>query len=150
MNPSWKRLRALRNAAGVGLVTAIFLLVVLAGLGVAIVSVVTTQQTEAAQDLLGARAYQAARAGIEWAAYENSKSLLVCPSAAGYTFQLPTGTTLSTFTATVTCTAPVTLGNTGPHFLIRSTACNQPGSSGCPNTAPSSPDYVQRVVEVQL
>jgi len=54
---------------GFSLVSAIFLLVVLAGLGAAMVSFSTTQNQGLAMDVMGSRAYQAASAGIEWAAY---------------------------------------------------------------------------------
>ena len=55
---------------GFSLVSAIFLLVVIAALGVFSVTLFTTQQQSAALDVMGARAYQAARAGIEWGAYQ--------------------------------------------------------------------------------
>jgi MSHA biogenesis protein MshP len=55
---------------GFSLVSAIFLLVVIAALGAFAVTISTTQQQSAALDVLGARAYQAARAGIEWGAYQ--------------------------------------------------------------------------------
>ena len=60
--------RVLRHArqAGVGLVTAIFLLVVLAGLGVAAVSLFTSQQAGSNLGIEGAKAYQGGRAGIAW------------------------------------------------------------------------------------
>ena len=45
-----------RKASGVAIVTAIFLLVVLAGLAVAVVSLTGTQQVTRTQDELGARA----------------------------------------------------------------------------------------------
>ena len=54
---------------GFSLVSAIFLLVVLAALGAAMVSFSTAQNQILAMDILGSRAYQAANAGIEWAAY---------------------------------------------------------------------------------
>jgi MSHA biogenesis protein MshP len=54
---------------GFSLVSAIFLLVVLAVLGVAMVSFSTMQNQSQALDVMGSRAYQAAQAGIEWAAY---------------------------------------------------------------------------------
>ncbi|MEB0010082.1 hypothetical protein QN416_00465 [Glaciimonas sp. Cout2] len=53
--------------------TAIFLLVVLAGLGAVMVTLSTVQQTTSAQDLQGSRAYQAARTGIEWGVYQAMK-----------------------------------------------------------------------------
>src|SRR5450759_4421914 len=55
---------------GFSLVSAIFLLVVIAALGTFAVTLSTTQQQSAALDVLGSRAYQAARAGIEWGAYQ--------------------------------------------------------------------------------
>ncbi len=168
MRPLQSRARARRKSAGIGIVTAIFLLVVLAGLGVAVVSLITTQQASSAQDQQGARAYQSARAGIEWALYSGLQSganpptpatTLACPrnQAGGVTFQMPAtaNTVLTAFSVTVTCGSPTAVG-TLQHFWIRSTACNEPnanagaGALGCPNTVNPSAEYVQRVVEVQL
>ena len=50
--------------------TAIFLLVVLSLLGAFIVSVTGLQQSSQQLDVQGVRAYQAARAGIEWGAWQ--------------------------------------------------------------------------------
>jgi MSHA biogenesis protein MshP len=55
-----------RRAGGFAIVSAIFILVVLAALAGFIVSVTTTQNLTFAQDIQGSRAYQAARAGTEW------------------------------------------------------------------------------------
>jgi MSHA biogenesis protein MshP len=55
-----------RRAGGFAIVSAIFILVVLASLAGFIVSVTATQSLTFAQDIQGARAYQAARAGTEW------------------------------------------------------------------------------------
>jgi MSHA biogenesis protein MshP len=55
---------------GFSIATAIFLIVVLALLGVFIVSIASIQQSSQQIDLQGVRAYQAARAGIEWAAFQ--------------------------------------------------------------------------------
>ncbi len=57
-------------AAGFALVSAIFLLVVLALLGTMMVSLSSTQQVGQVRDVLGSRAYFAARAGIEWGVYQ--------------------------------------------------------------------------------
>ncbi len=155
-----------RKSAGVALVTAIFMLVVLAGLAVAIVSVTTAQQSGATMDVQGQRAHQAAKAGIEWALYIGLRTGFVAPAQPTpaatlgcpkqYSFAMPPGTTLSGFTVTVTCGMPspgVAGGGasdpTAGHITIRSTACNQPGATGCPNTSPG-PEYVQRVVTAQL
>jgi len=63
-----------KSQHGFSIVSAIFLLVVLAFLGVAMTTLSTTQNQGAAMDVMGSRAYQAARAGIEWAAYNVSIS----------------------------------------------------------------------------
>lgn len=58
---------------GFGAIAAIIILVILAGLSAALVSIGTTQQTTAAQDVMSARAWQAARAGNEWGLYQALK-----------------------------------------------------------------------------
>lgn len=59
-----------KASAGFVLPSAIFLLVILAALAAFLVTISTTQSTTSAQDVQGARAYQAARAGIEWGLYQ--------------------------------------------------------------------------------
>jgi MSHA biogenesis protein MshP len=139
-------IRSIRKSAGVALVTAIFLLVVLAGLAVAVVSLTTTQQASMTQDEQGVRAYQAAKAGIEWALYQKLQAspVVACPAAS---FQMPAGS-LASFTVTVTC-AQDPQSPLPNHYEIRATACNEPVSNACPNNAPG-PDYVQRVITAQL
>ncbi|MES2297881.1 MAG: hypothetical protein V4582_12620 [Pseudomonadota bacterium] len=209
-----------RRAAGVGLVTAIFILVVLSGLAVAMMSITSSQQASSALDIQGARAYQAARAGIEWGLFQQLQ-LNVCPNQS----ITPAATTLSTFTVTVTCArtalpaagagatnsyaANLTSGlstiamnpignaaslvvgmrvagtgitpgtritniNTATGVVTLSTpatatsgltlnfisaldrwrmtanACNQAAAGSCPNTAPSSKDYVARQLQVDF
>lgn len=108
---------------------AIFLLVVLSALGAFMVTVSVTQHTNAALDVQGSRAYQAARAGIEWELWTvldpenrnfgkgNGLTVLTCPgteTAATYTCQLPCNPpttnvlpalsgTLAGFTVSVKC-----------------------------------------------
>lgn len=85
---------------GFSLISAIFLLVIMSGLGVAMLTVFTTQQASSAMDVQGARAYQAARAGIEWGLY---RQLQQQSCADPVSFPLPAGSTLSSFTVTVSC-----------------------------------------------
>jgi Tfp pilus assembly protein PilX len=68
MTPQFAKLRA--GSRGFAIVSAIFILVVLAALGAFIVNVSTNQQIGSTLDLQGVRAYQAARAGIEWGIYQ--------------------------------------------------------------------------------
>jgi MSHA biogenesis protein MshP len=148
---------------GFSIVTAIFLIVVLGLLGVFIVAVVGLQQQSQALDVQGVRAYQAARAGIEWGAYqvlEPNASLGTCgppPVAmpdcpATNPTHLALAGSLSTFTVTVQCTlrADTTEGNRNVRvFEIVATACNQPNGPSCLGTTPSE-GYVARSVTATL
>ncbi|MCC6072367.1 agglutinin biogenesis protein MshP [Massilia sp. GCM10020059] len=141
--------RAARSR-GVGLITAIFLLVVIAALAVAMVTVFTTQQASSALDVQGSRAYQAARAGLEWGVFKHARPDL-CNSTSS--FAIGAGTSLDGFTVTVTCTlmdGPDTAGGDTEALdqrKVTAVACNAPGESGaCPNPT-NSGDYVQRVME---
>lgn len=88
------------KTGGFSLVSAIFLLVMLSALGAAIVNVSTSSQIAAAIEIQGERAYQAARAGIDWGLYRQLRN---DSCAAATSFALPAGNTLSSFTVTVTC-----------------------------------------------
>lgn len=133
-------LRPLSSERGFSLVSAIFLLVVIAALGAFAVTLSTTQQQSAALDVQGARAYQAARAGIEWGAYQvlrNSSCIASSPLAA-----LPN--TLAGFTGTVECSSsgPITEGGvTVTIFQLTSTAWQG---------AAATPSYVQRQISVSI
>jgi MSHA biogenesis protein MshP len=147
---------------GFALISAIFLMVVLAGLGVAMLTFTNTQQASSGYDVLGARAYQAARTGIEWGLYQRLNPQVSAPgvspsycqgSAANVTntLTLPAGTTLSSFTVTISCVA-VTSSNTPIPITVRTIqaiACNQPSSGVCPNPSPAA-DYAQRSVQVSI
>jgi MSHA biogenesis protein MshP len=101
--------RRLSANKGFSIVSAIFLLVILTALGAAILNISTVQHASSALDVQGARAYQAARAGIEWGLYtklQTSTKNTYCNNAATPTstsFSMPAGTTLSSFTVTVVC-----------------------------------------------
>lgn len=56
----------MKQQRGFGVIAAIVILVILAALAGAIVSVGTTQQLTSAQDFMSAKAWQATRAGNEW------------------------------------------------------------------------------------
>src|SRR5437660_2861930 len=147
-----------RTQSGFSLIAAIFLLVVLALMGTLIVSITGMQSASSQLDLSGVRAYQSARAGTEWAAYQvldpdntlnaASCSPVVMPSCpASPTLSL--GGTLSTFTVSVTCAqaADTTESNRNVRvFQIVATACNQPSGGSCPNASPTS-GYVERRLE---
>lgn len=130
---------------GFSLISAIFLLVVIAALGVFAVTLSTTQQQSAALDVMGARAYQAARAGIEWGAYQVLRNAGAC--AANTT--LPAGTlggSLSGYTVDVTCTANPNnevSAATGIVTVYDLTSRATQGAVGTPN-------YVERQMSVSI
>lgn len=142
---------ALARSRGVGLVTAIFLLVVIAGLAVAMVTVFTTQQGSSALDVQGTRAYQAARAGLEWGIFKRVRGGSDCNGTSS--FALDDGTSLRGFVVTVafqSATGPDTdsgVAGTLDRCKVTATACNAPdGAGACPNPQ-NTTDYVQRVME---
>lgn len=131
---------------GFSLVTAIFLLVVLGGLGMAMMTFFTAQQQSSALDVLGSRAYHASRVGIEWGAYQLLRNNGGCAAASQ---TLPAGTlagTLSGFNVRVGCIpsahsevgAP---GGTLTMYLVTSTASR--GTAG-------QPDYVERQISATI
>jgi MSHA biogenesis protein MshP len=144
------------HARGFAIVSAIFILVVLAALGAFVVNISTNQQIGSALDVQGVRAYQAAKAGIEWGVYRTQATYAppdpntrVCPAAT--TSFTPSAPTLSGFTVTVTCTATTDGANNGPTvYTLTSTACSQPAAGACPNTAPTGFNYIERRMDVSL
>ena len=116
---------------GFSLISAIFLLVVISALGLFTVTISTTQQQSSAMDVLGSRAYQAAKAGIEWGVYQIIKGA-TCATLTQPV--MPAGTQLSVFSVAVGCssTGPYTDGTaTFSVYQLTSTATTGTvGSSG--------------------
>lgn len=92
---------------GFSMVSAIFLLIVMASLGAFMLTFSTAQHTTGAQDIEGARAYQAARTGIEWGLYQVFRvppPPAAAPSCPTSPTTLPAlGGALAGFTVSVTC-----------------------------------------------
>ena len=127
------------------MLSAIFLLVVLAGLGAFIATVSTNQHIGAALDVMGAKAYQAARSGTEWGLYQALKTSPPCEAATDIG-------KIDAMTVTVTCnvvapTETVTEAGMGVIYSITATACNIPIGARCPGGV-SNPNYVERKVTV--
>lgn len=130
-----------RREAGFTLVSALFLLLVLAALGGFIATVSTTQHAGSALDVQGARALQAARAGTEWGLYQALGGPGAC--AAG---PIDIGA-LDGLHVTVVCSSTaVEAGSTV--YRITATACNLPDAANlCPGQA-GQPGYVERRLAV--
>lgn len=157
MSPDLRRPQAPRGPAGRGFstVAALFLVVVLALLGAALMSVFGLQQAASGLDIQGSRALRAAQAGIEWGMYQVlvAQGGSACPASPQ---NLTFGGTLSAFTVTVTCSAFAAdeTGHTpNPFSVFRlvSTACNVPSGGACPNPAANpGPRYVERRVQATI
>jgi MSHA biogenesis protein MshP len=93
------RLSKQSQQSGFTLITAIFLLVVVALLMSYIVSLRTVQQVTLVYGVQGARAIQAARAGLEWGIYQ-ATSVASCQPLSG---DFSGAGDISTFTINVTC-----------------------------------------------
>ncbi len=121
---------------GFSLITAIFLVVIVASVGAFMVTINQTQQQSTSFSLLGMRAMQAASSGIEWAIHRATQSGgagLNC-GAAGVPFTVNTG---NAFTVTVTCNVLPFEEGTSNYNVYELTAVAEFG-------AVTSPDYISR------
>lgn len=141
--------RALRKRQrGASIVTAIFFLLLFAGLALYMQWTSTAAHRGSAQDVQGARAYQAARSGVEWGLYRLLRDGVCVSDDLTFT----AGTSLSEFTASVSCrrTDDDTdeLGNRVCVYEIEATACNRPVGGSCANIPASGGDYHERQIRV--
>ncbi|MEO8153963.1 MAG: hypothetical protein ABI605_12895 [Rhizobacter sp.] len=116
---------------GFAMVAAIFLLVVLGLLGGLMLSLTTSQQTSAVRDLLGSRAYYAARTGLEWGAYQAVQANS-CPAASA----LPNAVVATGFSVQIACVASGPYNEAGnPVTLYQITATASAGTAGAHDNA---------------
>lgn len=119
----------LERQHGFAIVSAIFILVVLATLAGFVVSLTTTQSITLAQDVQGARAYLAARAGVEWG-LSRWLSAMTCTTASA-------PATIDGFNMTITMTPSATT----PAFCTITSRATTGGSVG-------SIGYIERELTV--
>jgi MSHA biogenesis protein MshP len=125
---------------GFSLVSALFLLVVVASAGAAALRLVGAERRTSSLGMLGARAHQAARAGLEWGVAKVVGDPTACPAGGSFTLS---GGSLSGFDLTVTCalTGHPEGAQTTNVFVITSFA--QRGAFG-------SAEYVSRRLEATV
>jgi len=137
--------RVPHTESGFVLPTAIFLLVILAALAAYMVSLSRTSHISSALDIQGSRAYQAARAGIEWAAWQvvDPQGLQVNPAPCPLPTTLTLEGTLAAFSVDVSCTLFVEAdgADTVAIYQITSTA-----TSGLDDEV----DYVEREIRASF
>lgn len=140
---------------GLGAITVIVVLVVLAGLAAAVVRLSSTAASSQAQDVASTRAWLAARAGTDWGLYKALKGGWSTCSGASQTLDLRADTGMR---VTVTCNSQTWVDGQDANgadrsvrlFTIEATACN--GSSGsCPDdNAATTRFYIERKRLVQV
>ncbi|TNC96194.1 MAG: MSHA bioproteinis protein MshP [Gallionellaceae bacterium] len=130
---------------GFSIISAIFLLVVLSFLGVAMVTFSTTQHQTVAMDVMGSRAYQAARAGVDWGAYQVLRNGGACAP----TTTLPVGTlagTLGQFDVSVTCGAVAASEVTATSGTVTVYSLSSTATFG----TLGQPSYVERQIQITI
>lgn len=135
-----------RRARGFALILALFLIVSLAAIGGYLLTVSNVQVESGVMDEQGARAYQAARAGLEWGAYRvlQASSCVPGPTTMGFPADL------LNFSASVTCTdfGGENEGGTPINaYRITSTGCN---AVDCTGPGAGVPGYVERQLQLTL
>jgi MSHA biogenesis protein MshP len=133
-----------RHERGFALVAAIFIVVVLALLGIMMVTIGGMQRATATTAVRGTQAYYAARSGVEWAIFGAINNIAATCGAAPSTLTTNTFTLavngLNGYTVSVVCsyTPHRERGNTYNVYLITSTVTS--GNFG-------DVDYVSRVLQ---
>lgn len=122
------------SAQGFGLVAALFLIIVVTLVVIAMAQLSATQHGSTSLAIQQARAYQAARAGLEWGisrAFNAASCTAGTPSLAA--------SALAEFTVSVACTSTSYTDNQGqPVQIFRLVATAQNGTPG------ARPDYAYR------
>jgi MSHA biogenesis protein MshP len=133
---------SIKRQSGFSLITAIFLLVVVAGLVVFMINIRAVQQQTLVYGIQGARAVSAARSGLEWGIYT-----AINGGDCNDVFSAPSGaTSISSFNISVSCISTLHIeGNSANKnitiFQITSTA--SVGTFG-------SLDYVSRRLQATV
>jgi MSHA biogenesis protein MshP len=129
-----------RAQRGFSLVSAVFLLVVLAGLGVFAVRINLLQQQTVTAGLRGSQALHAARSGVAWAAYRSlAADACMAPTS---TLNLTEGATAG-FRVTVNCSKSA-------HTEGSSTLCVFVLDVRAEGGVYGGPDYVSRRVQAKI
>jgi MSHA biogenesis protein MshP len=133
---------------GFSLVTAIFLLVILASVGAFMVTIGGTQRTTTVAAIQGTRAFQAARSGIEWAVHSiinSADPVTTCSNTINPGSFTYAATGLNNFTVTLDCTStPHTEAGPPDNVIIYSITAEARFSTY------GSPDFVRRRITATI
>jgi len=117
--------------------------VILAGLGAYALNITSVQQNTSLQDTQGTKAYQAARAGVEWAAYQvlnpGSTTLVNCPAS-------PTVLSIDNFVVSVRCARSADFFEQGTDHTIAMYDISSTASFGVVGAT----NYIQRQIQLTV
>jgi len=131
--------------AGFSLISAIFLVVVLGFLGLAMVRFASVQQLASATDAESARLLHLAQSAADHGVYQVFQNAGSCPSSVNLSF--PGG-----YAATVACAASGPFSEPGGALTVYAlvvTACNRPAAAACPGSTDGL-TYVERQVRLTV
>jgi MSHA biogenesis protein MshP len=138
-----------RRATGFALILAVFLIVTLAAIGVYLVTTSTAQVAAVTQDEQAARAYQAARTGLEIAAHQLLRPVTAnCVTPDQF---ITLGQGLNGFFVNISCAQVNTVGETEGGtviavYRVTATGCN---ANPCTPATPAS-TYVERQLQITI
>jgi MSHA biogenesis protein MshP len=139
-----------RRQRGFSAALVLTVMVLLGGMLTYAVTLTSGVHSGSAQELMQARALQAARAGLEWGRYRIRVGAASCAALTNISIPLSSSTPPLTMPVTVRCTLTgthtevTTVVNT---YQLSANACSPAGPGGlCPNPAGST-DYVEQQVE---
>lgn len=131
----------MKYSKGFTLVTAIFLLVVVALLGTYMATIGTTQQMTSTLSLLGTRAVFAAESGMQWSeAYVLKNNACFSPATTSFTLS---GGAANGYSITATCSSKSATEGGDTYNVFKLTSKAVRGAVG-------TPDYVERKLQATV
>ncbi len=132
--------RSLKTQAGFTLVQAIFILVVLALLGAAMVRLIGVQSSTSVMALQQARAYQAAHSGLEWGA---ARAAIPAATPAATLANCNGAMTINGFQVAVKCNSQKFTEGSATYWVYSISATATFSVYG-------QPDFVSRTVQLRM
>jgi MSHA biogenesis protein MshP len=131
-----------RRQTGFSLVTAIFLLVAVAGLVASMVNLSSVQHSTVAMSVRGARAMEAARSAMDYAIFQVLKAGGGCAAATNFTFTAAEPE-LQPYSVQIDCTVTQHTESTAPPFNVFTLTVTASAGSYA-SGANANPDFVSR------
>ena len=128
----------MKQQTGFALLSALFILVVLAAISAFVLDISAVSRSTALYSLQGQRAYFAAKSGVDWGIYKVVNNPTLCPATTNINF---TQAGLNGFSVQVSCTATAFVEGVTNYNMFVITGVATKGAFG-------SNDYVSRKVQI--